>query len=515
MNKFMACVLVGCVVAAGSGACGAELADPRAASQPGDFPQASIPAFPGAEGGGAYSFGGRGGKVYVVTTLEDYGPGEKPIPGSLREAVTAEGKRIVVFAVSGWITLKSLLDVDNPYITIAGQTAPGEGVGVRGENTRVNTHNVVIRYMRFRRGPAPRDEAAARGDYDALGGNPLGNIIYDHVSASWGLDENLSIYKHVYKPPDGGKEQKLPTVNVTVQWCISSEALNPHTHAFGATWGGRNTSFHHNLFACNTGRNPSIGMTYDFNFVDNVLFNWRHRTADGGNEGSVGNFINNTYKPGPITNDGPVRSRIVRPDGKDYRRDEPRPAEPLYGKWYVNGNVVEGNPMVTANNWAGGVQFEDYEGHWPLEKVIASARVDKPNPMAPLTIQPAKEAYELVLAGAGAALPARDAVDKRIIEIVRTGKPTVGEGIINDPKEVGGWPELAAAPAPADGDADGMPDEWEKAHGLNPADASDAAGDADKDGYTNVEEYLNGTDPSAAVDYKDAKNNVNTLKARG
>ncbi|MCJ7544321.1 MAG: polysaccharide lyase [Phycisphaerae bacterium] len=514
MNRHCVSFLVGCVVVLLSQPCVGELADLRAASQPGDLPQASIPAFPGAEGAGAFTAGGRGGKVYVVTTLEDYAPGETPIPGSFRAAAEAEGKRIIVFGVSGWITLKAPLDINDPYVTIAGQSAPGGGVGVRGETTHISTHDVVIRYLRFRRGPAERDAAARRGDYDALGGNPVGNILIDHVSASWGLDENLSIYRHMYSPPDGGRDRKLPTVNVTIQWCISSEALNPNNHAFGATWGGRNTSFHHNLFACNTGRNPSIGMSFDFNFVNNVIFNWRHRTADGGDDGSRGNFINNYYKPGPVTSQGSVRHRIVRPDGRDYPRGATRPATPQYGKWYVSGNVVEGNPMVTDNNWAGGVQFEDFESYWPLEKVIASARVEAPQPMAAVTIQPAKEAYDLVLAGAGATLPVRDAADKRVVESVRTGKPAVGNGIINDPKEVGGWPDLAAAPAPADADGDGMPDDWEKAHGLNPADPSDAAGDKDNDGYTHIEEYLNGTNPSEFVDYKNAINNVNTLKPR-
>ena len=184
----------------------AGLADLQAASQPGDLPQASIPAFPGAEGGGAFSFGGRGGKVYVVTTLADYDPrAEKPIPGSFRAAAEAEGKRIIVFAVTGWTTLKAPLNINSPYVTIAGQTAPGDGVGIRGETTHINTHNVVIRYLRFRRGPASRDAGARRGDYDALGGHPVGNILIDHVSASWGLDENLSIYRHMYAPPDGSE----------------------------------------------------------------------------------------------------------------------------------------------------------------------------------------------------------------------------------------------------------------------------------------------------------------------
>ena len=495
--------------------CRGELADLRAASQPSDLPQASIPAFPGAEGGGAFSFGGRGGKVYVVTTLEDYEPGGTPIPGSFRAAAEAEGKRTIVFAVSGWITLKALLDINSPYVTIAGQSAPGDGVGIRGETTHINTHDVVIRYLRFRRGGAPRDAAKARGDYDALGGNPVGNVIVDHVSASWGLDENLSIYRHMYFPPGGGRERKLPTVNVTIQWCISSEALNLNNHAFGGTWGGRNTSFHHNLFACNTGRNPSIGMTFDFNFLNNVLFNWRHRSADGGDDGSRGNFINNYYKPGPATHQGSVRHRIVRPDGKDYPRGQTtRPAEPRYGKWYVNGNVIADNPMVTANNWAGGVQFEAYQGDWTLDDVIKSARVNGPMPMASVRIQSAQEALDLVLASAGAMLPVRDAVDQRIIESVRTGKVTFDDGIIDSPGQVGGWPEYKSAPALKDSDGDGMPDAWETAHGLNPNDASDAATDKDNDGYTNLEEYLNGTDPGKSVDYKDPKNNVNTLKPR-
>jgi hypothetical protein len=494
-------------------ACSAELADLEAASQPGDLPQASTPAFPGAEGAGAFTPGGRGGKVYVVTTLEDYDPNsQKPIPGSLRAAAGAEGKRIIVFGVSGWITLKTILDIDHPFITIAGQTAPGEGVGIRGETTHVNTHDVVIRYMRFRRGLAPREALNPRGDYDALGGrNCIGNTIYDHVSASWGMDETISIYRHMYQPKDGSKEKKLPTVNLTIQWTIISEALNPNNHAFGATWGGRNTSFHHNLFACNTGRNPSIGMGFDFNFVNNVVFNWQHRTADGGDDSSRGNFINNYYKPGPATRAGAIRYRIVRPDGKRVPKGVVQTPE-MFGKWYVVGNVVEGNERVTADNWAGGVQFYGDPNQEQIERNIAACRVNQPLPMAPLTIHSAQEAFERVLEGAGASLPRRDAVDQRIVKEVRTGKVTFGNGIITDPSQVGGWPVLKPAPAPVDADADGMPDAWEKAHGLNPNDASDSSGDKDNDGYTNVEEYLNGTDPGAFVDYKNPANNVNTLK---
>ena len=184
------------------------------AARPTDLPQAEIPAFPGAEGGGAFSFGGRGGKVIVVTSLADNGP------GTLREACEQGGARIIVFNVAGIIKLKSPLIVRAPYITIAGQTAPGDGICVAGESFWINTHDVVIRYMRFRRG----ETNVGRRD-DAIGGNPVGNIMIDHVSASWGLDENMSMYRHMFNPGDGTKDLKLPTVNITIQNSIFSEAL--------------------------------------------------------------------------------------------------------------------------------------------------------------------------------------------------------------------------------------------------------------------------------------------------
>jgi pectate lyase len=214
--------------------------------------KAKIPAFPGAEGAGAWTPGGRGGKVYVVTSLNDKGP------GTLREAVESNGPRMVVFRVAGIISLETPLTITNPFITIAGQTAPGDGVCIRGQTTEINTHDVVIRYLRFRRGNLKSRD-------DALGGHPVGNVIVDHVSASWGLDENLSLYRHVVNLPGGGIK-KLPVENLTIQWCISSEALDLNNHAFGGTWGGKNCSFHHNLFASNTGRNPSIGMGGSFDF---------------------------------------------------------------------------------------------------------------------------------------------------------------------------------------------------------------------------------------------------------
>lgn len=482
------------------------------------LPQASVPAFPGAEGWGEYSFGGRGGKVYVVTNLNDSGP------GSLREACEAAGPRIVVFNVAGIIHLKTRLAIQSPYITIAGQTAPGDGICVAGETTEVNTHDVVIRYMRFRRGKTnimDRD--------DALGGNPIGNIIVDHCSASWGLDENLSMYRHMYTPPGSTREIKLPTVHITIQWCISSEGLNTYNHAFGGTWGGREASFHHNLFACNTGRNPSIGWGDRVDFRDNVLFNWRHRSLDGGDATSLVNVVDNFYKPGPVTNQGELQYRIARPDAFRDFHESNHP-----GQWYVAGNVVYGNPRVTADNWNGGVQFDAPKGPNGQAKVaayIAHARTAKPFPAPAITEQPAAEAYDLVLAGAGATLPRRDPVDRRIIEEVRTGHVwaqgekipvkemkglarnndgLAGNGVITDISQVGGYPQYKGTPV-RDLCADGIPLSWKKTYGLNVNDPNLANEDLQGDGYTVMDKYLDGLDPRKKIDWSNPKSNVNTL----
>jgi hypothetical protein len=449
--------------------------------------KAEIPAFPGAEGAGAFTPGGRGGKVFEVTHLGDSGP------GSLREAVQAQGPRIVVFRVSGIITLQTPLKIAHPYITIAGQTAPGDGICLRGQTTEINTHDVVIRYLRFRRG-----EAKDRND--ALGGYPVGNLIVDHCSASWGLDENLSFYRYMKKMP-AGPDKKTPTENVTVQWCISSEALNPNNHAFGATWGGKNGSFHHNLFACNTGRNPSIGWGDHVDFRNNVLFNWRHRTVDGGDASSMVNIVANYYKPGPATNEGAIRHRICCPQHLDMHSEAQRD-----GRWYVADNFVVGSPRVTADNWDTGVQFDSEYGttEAAIKALIQKVRATTPIPAAPITQQSAEQAYELVLAQVGATLPRRDSVDARIIDMVRTGKPASGNGIINSPADVGGWPEYRSSPAPADSDHDGMPDDWEQKFNLKRDDPADGPKDADGDGYTNVEEWLNSTDPTVGDVHRNA-----------
>ena len=487
------------------------------AAKPEDLPQAAIPAFPGAWGGGMYSHGGRGGRVIVVTSLDDSGP------GTFREACEAAGPRIVVFNVAGIIKLDDRIRIRAPYITIAGNTAPGDGVCISGNTVELESHDITIRHMRFRRG------ATDVGDRnDSIGGNPTGNIMIDHVSASWGLDENMSMYRHMYSPPDGGKDQKLPTVNITIQNSIFSEGINKFHHAFGSTIGGLNSTFHHNLWACNTGRNPSVGMGGDFTFVNNVLFNWNHRTVDGGDDTSRYNIINNYLKPGPATPAGaPISYRLLKPEST-----RSKTVIDNFGKAYVKGNIVEGNERVTKDNWDGGVQPAPQKAS--IEEVLPKVRVNEPFKHAPLPIQPAKDAYETVLANAGATLPKRDAVDSRVINMVRTGKVAttkpadifdqlnkvgfakdrveelivlIDKGMITDPSQVGGYPQYKGQPY-ADADKDGMPDEWETKYGLNPNDASDAAKDLSGDGYTNIEKYIFGIDPRSKTDWKDPKNNI-------
>ncbi|WP_083256982.1 polysaccharide lyase [Arcticibacter eurypsychrophilus] len=469
------------------------------AGRPTDLPQSEIIAFPGAEGGGAYSFGGRGGKVIVVTSLADDGP------GSLREACEVGGARTVVFNVSGIIRIKTPLIIRAPYITIAGQSAPGDGVCIAGESVWINTHDVVIRFMRFRRG----ETFVGRRD-DAIGGNPVGNIMIDHVSASWGLDENMSMYRHMFNDSTGKAEIKLGTVNITIQNSIFSEALDTWNHSFGSTLGGENCSFMRNLWANNAARNPSIGWNGIFNFANNVVFNWVHRSTDGGDYTALYNIINNYWKPGPLTNlNQPISYRILKPEA-----GRSKLPYVVFGRAHVAGNIIDGNKKVTDNNWDGGVQLENKKGelmtYEESQSYFAAMRVDKPFPMPAMTIIPAEKAYNYVLENAGATLPRRDPVDVRIMKQVKTGKidylPNVKlpetnfkirrlpmdvykSGIITDISQVGGYPVYAGAPY-LDADHDGIPDAWEKKNGLNPKDQSDS-GKYAKDGYTNIERYLN------------------------
>lgn len=461
-----------------------------AANAPPPVPQ--VPSFPGAEGAGAITPGGRGGRVIEVTNLQDGGP------GSLRAAVTATGPRIVVFRVSGIISLETPLLIEQPFLTIAGQTAPGDGICIRGQTTEINATDVVIRYLRFRRGNLAVNDDSLNAHYSP------GRIIIDHCSFSWGLDENVSLYRYMKKLPDG-KEEKLPIQNVTVQWSISSEALNARNHAFGGTWGGKNVSFHHNLFAHNTARNASIGWGDHVDYRNNVIFNWRHRTMDGGDSTSVVNVVANYYKPGPATPAGAMQHRIVKPEIFRTYNERPEP-----GWWYVADNHVAGNPIVSADNWAGGVQYEA-PPDTDVAGLITRGRAARPGQAVPITQHSAEEAYERVIGDVGATRPRRDPVDARVIADVRSGMATFGNGIINTPADVGGYPAYASLPAPQDSDHDGMPDAWERRQGLNPNDPADGRRDQDRDGYTNIEEFLNGTEPRAFIDYTKPENNVNTL----
>lgn len=423
------------------------------------------PAFPTAEGWGRYAQGGRGGDVYIVTSLDDSGS------GTLREAVEAQGPRTVVFAVSGNIMLESTLNIRNPYITIAGQTAPGEGITIAGAPLYVRTDHVIIRYIRLRMGDYNRVED------DALGGRDISDVIIDHVSASWATDECVSFYR---------------CENLTLQWSFITESLRASVHfkgnhGYGGIWGGT-SSFHHNLLAHHSSRNPRFDgeRTLDDPATDmrnNVVYNWVFNSAYGG-EGGNQNMIANYFKPGPATRTDKVSYRIIEPSNG--------------GKWYVADNYVYGNTQVTVDNWAGGVQPS------LLRDTLENLRVDQPFSAAKVTTHTAEEAYELILTEAGTTLPIRDVIDQRIVTEVRTGTATYGglatgldSGIIDSQKDVGGLPFLRSYSAPLDSNSNGIPDWWSIKYGLNPQ-FLDHAGDLDGDGYTNLEEYLNNTNPLKA-----------------
>ena len=402
-------------------------------------------AFPGAEGYGEFAVGGRGGKVYEVTTLNSSGP------GSLGEAIVASGSRTVVFRVSG--TIEGNFNIRNDNITIAGQTAPGDGICIKG-NLGVSANDVIIRYIRVR--------PTASGD--ALGGRYKKNIILDHVSASWSNDEVLSLYHNE---------------NVTIQWCMITEACARNdSHRFGGIWGNNYGTYHHNLIAHCDSRNPRWASGCKYNdYRNNVIYNWGYQSCYGGEAQQAGrpewnsttiNMIANYYKAGPATQSD-VRDRIAQPSGESGN----------VGSWYVADNFVVGYPDVTADSWLG-VDGDSYN------------KMSAPWDAMPINQESPQNAYNTVLDHAGCSLPNRDAIDTRIIEEVRTGTATYGNnGIITTPSDVGGWPNLQGGSAPVDSDHDGMPDIWEQQHNLNPNDAADGPADADLDGYTNVEEYLN------------------------
>ena len=434
-------------------------------------------AFPTAEGYGKYTVGGRGGKVYEVTNLNDSGE------GSLRAAVEAKGPRTVVFRVSGTIDLKSDLLIENPNITIAGQTSPGDGICLKRYPLVISANEVIIRHIRVRFG----DESGQ--DSDSISSRYVKNLILDHVSASWSVDETMSIYH---------------CENITVQWCMITESMFSsnhvkNNHGYGGIWGSNYGTYHHNLIAHHSSRNPRFASgSGNTDYRNNVVYNWGYNSCYGGAarqkndrrtpkiEHSTVNMVGNYYKPGPATAPGEVSHRIASPSSSDK------------SKWYIADNVMVGNASVTANNWDGGVQPSNPEVN----------KLDQPWPAMPINQQTAEEAYKSVLNNAGTTLPKRDAVYVRIIEEARNGTatyegvyktkkkvadPSKITGIIDSQKNVGGWPELKSTPAPTDTDHDGLPDEWETQKGLNPNDASDGNKVA-ADGYTMLEEYLNSID---------------------
>lgn len=435
-----------------------------------------LPAFPGAEGFGKYTTGGRGGKVICVTNLED-----NTLPGSFRYAVSQPGARIVIFKVSGTIQLKSNLNISSGNLTVAGQTAPGDGICLRDYTVEVKADNVIIRYMRFRLGDV------AMQQNDCIWGRDQSNIILDHCTMNWSTDECASFYDNK---------------NFTMQWCLVGESLrnsvhDKGSHGYGGIWGGQKASFHHNLIVCNDNRNPRFcGSRYtnrpDLEMVDfrnNVVYNWGANSAYAAEGGSY-NLVNNYYKAGPATPSS-KKSRIIQPYPDVGANTQPAG---IYGKFYVNGNVTTGSASVTADNWLGVDAASQFSTYGITKNELKSAAEF---PVAPITTHTAEIAYQKVLAFAGACL-VRDTVEKRIVHDVAAGTATVMDGgngstngIIDTQTAVGGWPVLKSLPAPEDTDNDGMPDTWEVANGLNRNDPSDARLSTVDGKYPNLEVYLN------------------------
>jgi pectate lyase len=459
-------------------------------------------AFPSAEGFGRFAAGGRGGVVYEVANLSDAGT------GSLRYGIESiSGARTIVFKVSGTIELTKNLQIKNGNLTIAGQTAPGDGICIKNSklivpaaaltkkteiasySTSVDADNVIIRYVRFRPGDEINNAVGASLDSitfenDGLWGRYHNNVIIDHCSMSWAIDEASSFYDNT---------------NFTMQWCLIGESLyhsfhSKGNHGYGGIWGGMGASFHHNLIADNTSRNPRFcGARYHVltayleivDFRNNVIFNWGGNSIYGG-EGGQYNIVNNYYKPGPATikKGGTQLYRLVQPSVST------DPKVDTLSKWYLSGNYMEGNSSVTSDNINGGgfqPQYSSPQGLWEIKT--------SPIAFAPVYTQSPVEAFESVLTNCGASL-ARDTVDKRIINQARTGVAATGgtfganTGIIDNPASVGSWPVLNSTDPPADTDHDGMPDNWENQNGLNPNDETDR-NNIRSDGYTQLEAYLN------------------------
>lgn len=434
-------------------------------------------AFPGAEGFGRNTTGGRGGKVIKVTNLNDAGA------GSLRAAIEATGPRIVVFEVSGTIPLNSRLVIRNKDITIAGQTAPGDGICLRNYEVNVGADNVIVRYLRFRMGDTDKQEG------DAFGGRFQKNIIVDHCSMSWSTDECVSFYANE---------------NFTLQWCLIAESLRNSVHGkgahgYGGVWGGKNASFHHNLMANHDSRNPRYGeeagkafaLTDLVDIRNNVFYNWGPTNNAYGGEAMNVNIINNYYKPGPATT---KKERIVSIDKNKIAGTE---VYDIWGKFYVNGNYVNESTAATGDNWTYGVSNQFHSSYGTVSesdklgiKLNAPLAIDNN-----VTTHTALAAYDKVLDYAGAVLK-RDAIDARTVlhtrnkTFYKAGSNGSANGIIDTQADVDGWPLLQSLPALLDTDGDGMPDEWEKAKGLDPK-VANANGRDLSTAYDNLEVYIN------------------------
>lgn len=482
---------------------------------------AQTPAFPGAEGHGRNATGGRGGKVYYVNTLLDNNSGNSASKeGSLRWCISQSGTKTVLFKVSGTIVLNSQLNVTSGNITIAGQSAPGDGICISGYPVSVDADNVIIRYVRFRMGDEKVTPTEADGA-DAFGGRFHKNIIIDHCSVSWSTDECASFYQNN---------------DFTIQWCIISESLrlSKHEkgpHGYGGIWGGTNASFHHNLLAHHDSRNPRLGPgqntdphTETIDMRNNVIYNWCGNSCYGGEAMNV-NIVNCYYKPGPSTPTGSKRGRIISIDkSTDATNASAAKRYNIWGQFYITGNVIgdtdSDSQKATQDNWTYGVYNQFASGYGTVSaEDKAAMKMDVSFNPGIVTTHSAELAYERVLEFAGTSYH-RDDYDKRIIDETRnrtaaykglsvyngystnypgssvnwksSGYPK--QGILdsqsdtkpaNAPANWSPWPTLKQETAPNDSNSDGIPDGW-----LETNYPGQLATDKDEAGYTYLEVYL-------------------------